>query len=80
MTYMGRLSPKVFLFQDRQFYVFFFFFPPLEKKCLEIRKFAKFESDLLKTNEDMLGLKVGKFYKRLYGEGSGTVLAVYNDL
>ena len=27
---------------------------PLEKKeCLEIRKFAKFESDLLKTNEDI---------------------------
>ena len=42
----------MFLFQDRQFYVFFF--PPLEKKkCLEIRKFAKFESDLLKTNEDI---------------------------
>ena len=50
MTYMGRLCLKGFLFQDRPFH---FFFSPLEKKCLEIRKFAKFESDLLKTNEDI---------------------------
>lgn len=49
MTYMGRLCLKGFLFQDRPFH---FFFSPLEKKCLEIRKFAKFESDLLKTNKD----------------------------
>ena len=56
MTYMGRLCSKGFLFQKRPLYVFFFFFfffPPLEKKCLEIRKFAKFQSDLLKTNEDI---------------------------
>ena len=52
MTYMGRLCSKGFLFQERPLYVVFFF-PPLEKKCLEIRKFAKFQSDLLKTNEDI---------------------------
>ena len=40
----GKTIPRFF---------FFFFFPPLEKKCLEIRKFAKFQSDLLKTNEDV---------------------------
>ena len=45
MTYIGRLC--------RPFHVFFFFCPPLEKNCLEIRKFAAFESDLLKTNEDI---------------------------
>ena len=56
MTYMGRLCLKGSLFQDRPFhffFFFFFFFSPLEKKCFEIRKFAKFESDLLKTNEDI---------------------------
>ena len=31
----------------------FFFFSTIGKKCLEIRKFAKFQSDLLKTNEDI---------------------------
>ena len=34
------------------------------KERLKISKSAKFESDLLKTNEDIL-LKVAKFYKRL---------------
>ena len=35
------------------FFLFFFSFHHWKKKCLEIRKFAKFESDLLKTNEDI---------------------------
>ena len=35
------------------------------KERLTISIIAKFESDLLKTNEDTL-LKVAKFYRRLY--------------
>ena len=38
------------------------------KEHLKITKIAKFESDLLKTNEDTL-LKVAKFYRRLYAGG-----------
>ena len=38
------------------------------KERLTISIIAKFESDLLKTNEDTL-LKVAKFYRRLYAGG-----------
>ena len=39
------------------------------KERLKISIIAKFESDLLKTNEDTL-LKVAKFYRRLYAGGT----------
>jgi len=38
------------------------------KERLEISKIVKFESDLLKTNEDSAN-EVAKFYRRLYGRG-----------
>ena len=76
MTYMGRLCPKGFLFQDRPIYVFFFFFFFLhsEKKWLEIRKFAKFESDLLKTNEDIAGTQSREILQTFVWWGLETVL------
>ena len=48
---------------------------PLEKKeCLEIRKFAKFESDLLKTNEDIARPQSREILQTFVLWGSGTVL------
>ena len=38
------------------------------KKLLKISKIAKFESDLLKINED-IAPQFAKFYRRLYGGG-----------
>ena len=77
MTYMERLSPKGFLFQERSFYVFFsfFFFFTIGKECLEIRQFAKFESDLLKTNEDIARPQGREILQTFVWWGSGTVLA-----
>ena len=48
MTYFGRLCPKGFLFQDRPFHGQVKVNPStIGKKCLE------FESDLLKSDEDI---------------------------
>ena len=55
-------------------FFFFFFFPTLEKKCLEIRKFAKFQSDLLKTNEDIARPQSREILQTFVWWGSGTVL------
>ena len=46
----------------------------LEKKCLEIRKFAKFQSDLLKTNEDIARPQSREILQTFVWWGSGTVL------
>ena len=43
------------------------------KKLLKISKIAKFESDLLKINED-IAPQFAKFYRRLYGGGQVCVL------
>ena len=82
MTNMERLCPKGFLFQERPFYVFFcfaffvfvFFFTFGKKKCLEIGKFAKFENDLLKTNEDIARPQRREILQTFLWWGSATFL------
>ena len=59
MTYTGRRSPEVYLFQGRPYHFFFFNFWRRQaketsgKKVLKLVKLPSFESDLLKTKEDI---------------------------
>ena len=59
MTYTGRRSPEVYLFQGTPHHFFFFNFwrrqakETTGKKVLKLVKLPSFESDLLKTKEDI---------------------------